>query len=92
MSDVEKLDKNLRIWWLCSALKILYMYLTLVLLKFLWVFFIHLKLKVLKQFPASNEWKIIFKFKKKNGSLPNWIILSTANLPQNMLQILVVFY
>ena len=32
--------------------------LTLVLLNCLWVFFIHLKLELLAQYPASNEWKI----------------------------------
>ena len=39
----------------------------------LWAFFIHLKLELLTQFPASNEWKIILIM--KNGRVQNCIFL-----------------
>ena len=62
--------------------------LTHVLLNCLWVFFIHLKLESLTQFPASNEWKIILL--KKSRHLSNWIIWLTEHPPQDILQIIVV--
>ena len=56
--------------------------LALVLLNCLWVCFIHLKLELLTQYPASNEWNILLFM--QNVHLPSWIIWLTKHLPQHV--------
>ena len=53
------------------------------LLNYMWVLFIHLKLELLTQFPASNKWKI--ELFMKNEHLPNLINGLTKHLTKNYL-------
>ena len=57
-------------------------YSSLALLSCLWVFFIYWRLGLRKK----------MLFCEKKAPLPNWIIWLTEHLPQDMLQIFVVFY
>ena len=53
------------------------------------IFFVHLELELLTQFPAPNEIKIVLLMKNRN--LPNRIICPIEHLPQNIVAILVLF-
>ena len=58
-------------------------------LYFLLICFINLKLELLTQFPAPNEWKLYFFMKHRHP--PNWDIWLTEHLSQTILSILIIF-
>ena len=84
-------SKDSILWKVCQHLVFFLLgpYISVVLLKCLWVFFINLKLKLLTQFPAGNYWKIILFM--KNIHLQYWIIGLTKHLPAFILSNLLIF-